>query len=258
MAYEVLATSDTPALIIYLLDVSGSMNLQFGNMRRIDVLMDALSEVIRKLIYRSTKGAIISSRYRIAMIAYSDEPYDLLEGVKPIDYLATLGVPELMPMRLTSTARAFAAAEQILLAELRANEHCPAPLVCHLTDGEYTGENPEPIVRRIQAMRVPDGPILVENIFISDSVVPEAIDNPHEWRGILPETVLTSDYARRLRAMSSPLPETYRERLRAEGYRLDPGALMMLPGQSVDLVSLGFQMSGLSGLPVSPSRSGGW
>lgn len=258
MAYQVLATADTPALIVYLLDVSGSMNLQLGSMRRIDVLTDALGEVIRKLIYRSTKGASIAARYRIAMIAYSDEPYDLLDGVKGIDYLAQLGVPDLMPMRLTATAKAFAVAEQILLSELASLANCPAPLVCHLTDGESTGENPEPVVRRIQQMQVADGPVLVENIYLSDNIVPGVIQDARQWRGIFPDTALSGDYARRLQAMSSPLPASYRDRLRAEGYQLESGALMMLPGQSPELVSLGFQMSGLSGLPVAPSQGPGW
>jgi hypothetical protein len=109
-------------------------------------------------------------------------------------------------------------------------QDCPAPLVCHLTDGEFIGADPEKIAKRIMAMRVPDGPVLVENIFISDDVLPEPVRDVNAWPGILASTRLRNDYGRRLRSMSSPLPEQYRGWLSEYGYHLAPGALMMLPG----------------------------
>jgi hypothetical protein len=38
MPYEILATSMTPALIIYLIDVSASMTRSLGGEKRIDVV----------------------------------------------------------------------------------------------------------------------------------------------------------------------------------------------------------------------------
>ncbi|MBC7250255.1 MAG: hypothetical protein H5T62_08215 [Anaerolineae bacterium] len=67
MLYDILATSKTPALIIYLLDVSASMNEKLGARR------------------------CISLRYRIGMYAYSDHVYDLLRGIKTVDQVAQLG-----------------------------------------------------------------------------------------------------------------------------------------------------------------------
>jgi hypothetical protein len=241
--YSVLATTRTPALIIYLLDVSASMSQPLGNRRRIDVVMDALGMALRQMVFRSTRGGRLAPRYRISMLAYSDHVYDLLDGIITIDRVAHLGVPELSPMRTTETARAFAQAERLLEAELANLAACPAPLVCHMTDGESTGADPEPIARRIMAMRVPDGPVLVENIFISDTILPDRIGDATAWPGILPTTPLTNDYAVKLRSMSSALPASYRDVLLENSYRLDPAALMLLPGMSADLVALGFQMS---------------
>lgn len=243
MPYEILATSKTPALIIYLLDVSGSMSEKLGNKRRIDVVMEALGAMLRRMVHRSTKGGRISPRYRIAMYAYSDHVYDLLGGVKSVDQVAQLGVPELSTMRSTDTARAFAQAEKLLQQELPRLAHCPAPLVCHMTDGEYTGADPEPVVRRIMAMRVPDGNVLVENIFISDNILKESITDPKRWGGVRPGTKLQTDYARKLRAISSPLPASYRAVMREEGYELADDALMMIPGMTPELVQMGFVMS---------------
>lgn len=169
MPYETLATGNTPQLIVYLLDISGSMDDPLGNHRRIDVVVEALSAMLRQMVFRSTKGSRVSPRYRIAMFAYSDQVYDLLDGVKSVDVVARMGVPKLEPLRSTDTARAFAQAEKLLQQELPNMAACPAPLVCHMTDGEFTGADPEPIVRRIMGMRIPDGNVLVENIFISES-----------------------------------------------------------------------------------------
>lgn len=243
MPYEIMATSRTAALAIYLLDVSASMAQPLGNKRRIDVVMEALTSALRTMVFRSTKGGRISPRYRIAMIAYSDHVYDLLDGVKTVEQVAHLGVPDLSPMRTTETAKAFGQAEKLLQAELPNLRGAPAPIVCHMTDGEYTGADPEPIVRRIMQMSVPDGNVLVENIFISDAVLPQPIRDPFQWPGLLPNTKLNSDYARKLQAMSSPIPESYRAMMLENNYHIAPGALMMLPGMSPELVAMGFQMS---------------
>lgn len=243
MPYDVLATARTPALIIYLLDVSASMNLPLGERRRIDIVATALTTALRQMVFRSTKGGRVAPRYRIGLLAYSDRVYDVLDGIKTVDQVAQLGVPSLSPMRTTETAKAFAQAERFLQAELPNLGDCPAPLVCHMTDGEYSGDDPAPCARRIMEMRVPDGNVLVENIYISDRLAPEPIADVRQWRGILPETPLADAYAAKLQSLSSPLPESYRQTLAEHQYRLATGALMLLPGMSAELVGLGFQMS---------------
>lgn len=243
MPYEIMATSKTPALIVYLLDVSASMAHPLGGKRRIDVVMGSLEAALRQMVFRSTKGARVSPRYRLSMFAYSDHVYDLLDGVKTVEQVARLGVPDLSPMRTTEAAKAFAQAEKLLQSELPNLRNGPAPLVCHMTDSEYTGADPKPIVQRIMQMAVPDGNVLVENIFISDKVLSQTIKDPFQWAGILPDTKLSNEYARKLQALSSQLPESYRAMMLENGYRLAQGALMLLPGTSPELVALGFQMS---------------
>lgn len=242
-SYEIEATSTTPALIIYLLDVSLSMSQTLGEKRRVEVVTDALKAALHTMVFRSTKGSRISPRYRVAMLAYSTHVYDLLDGIKPINEIAQLGVPALNPMRTTETAKAFEEAERILQTELPNLQNCPAPLVCHLTDGENTGDDPEPIVRRIMQMSVPDGNVLVENIFISDALLPHPITDPLSWPGVLPTTKFNNAYAQKLQALSSPLPPSYRKMMLEMGYALSINALMMLPGTDPQLIQLGFQMS---------------
>ncbi|MCD1257396.1 protein kinase [Paenibacillus athensensis] len=242
--YTTQATQSNPALIVYLLDASGSMGILQGNKRRIDIVRDALHSALRQMVFRSTKGSRISSRYRIALLAYSDEVYDLSGGVKKIDQLMNTGeLPVLETYRFTDTAKAFLYAEKLLKAELPNMQDCPAPLVCHMTDGVYTGEDPQPIVERIRAMTVKDGSVLVENIFISDEVLEQAVTQPKRWPGVGMHTPMLDEYGSKLRRMSSPIPESYREMMLEANYRLEPGSLMMFPGTHPELVSLGFQMS---------------
>lgn len=245
--YTIEATRTTPALIIYVLDVSSSMAEKLGDKRRIDVVTEALQAVLKQMIWRATKGRTISPRYRIAMYAYSDKVYDLLGGIQGIDAVARKGTPRLPTQRLTDTASAFKKVEELLNRELSNLQNCPAPLVCHMTDGLYTGEDPEPIAKRIMQMRVPDGNVLIENIFISDKILSEPIIDAQNWAGVKPNTKLKEPYAEKLRAISSPLPTSYQIMMREYGYRLDKNALMFLPGISPELVRLGFVMSGATG-----------
>lgn len=242
--YTIQATQSTPALIIYLIDISASMGMEMNDVRRIDVVKKALISAIKQMVYRSTKGSRIAPRYRIAILAYSDEVYDMLGGIKAIDEIAgTATLPELTPQRFTDTARAFKRAEELLREELPRLQKCPAPLVCHMTDGAHTGEDPEPIARRIMEMSVADGPVLIENIFINDSFLEEPVKDPRLWKGVLPGMRLGDEYAHKLQNMSSPLPESYRAMMTEFSYSLQSGALMLLPGSSPEMVSLGFQMS---------------
>jgi hypothetical protein len=219
------------------------MGLPLGEKTRVEVVTDALHSIFRRMVYMSTKGVKVSPRYHIAIYAYTDIVYDLLDGIKSIDQVASIGVPKLMPMMNTDTALGFSKVEELLKRELANYRHCPAPVVCHLTDGEYNGDDPESIVKRIMQMSVPDGPVLVENIFISDTILPNPITDVHRWPGILPDSELGSDYARKLRAMSSTLPEPYRVMMSEMGYRINSNALMLLPGNSPELVTMAFTMA---------------
>jgi len=102
-------------------------------------------------------------------------------------------------------------------------------------------------------MEVPDGKVLIENIFVTDKALPQAITDPKGWDGITDESPLASPYAETLRRMSSPVPPTYASVMAEMGYRLSPGARMLFPGNTPEIVELGFAMSGATPVtPVSP------
>jgi uncharacterized protein YegL len=248
MAYDVLATSNNPALVIYLLDISASMNKRLGDKRRIDAVMDALSAAFQQMIFRSTKGRRLSPRYRIAIYAYNNAVYDVLGGVKTIVDIAKLGVPELTPAGTTDTAKGYRQVAKLLKTELPKLGGSPAPLVCHMTDGEYTGKDPASVVRDIMALKATDGNVLVENIFISDNIIPGPIKDPYRWPGINRKTSLKNSYAKKLRELSSSIPDSYHQVMGEMGYRLDEGAVMLFPGINPEMVAMGFQMSAATGV----------
>src|SRR5947209_3682713 len=150
--YDVLATRNTPALVVYLIDISGSMGETLGSATKLDQVQEAIEIIIKKMVARSTRGELISPRYRIAMIAYTDDPVDVLGGVHTIDEVVQRGKLKLTPNHLTNTHKAFAMARDILNQELPKLADCPAPMVCHLTDGEFTGPDPTPIAQEIMQM----------------------------------------------------------------------------------------------------------
>lgn len=253
MDYSAVATSRTPALIVYLLDVSGSMAESDvtveggGQSSRLSVVLEALEQVAVTMIARSTRGSAIQPRYRVAIIAYASQVFDILGGIKTVAEFAQMGIPTLAPMDTTNTEAAFLEAERLLQQEIpNLPEGSPAPLVCHMTDGEITmGGDPAPVARRIMDLSVPDGHVLIENIYVSPNLLRDPVTDPKSWPGLTSAGELKTDHARRLFEMSSPLPPGYRGLMNEMGYRgLQDGARMMFAGNDSKLIELAFSMSG--------------
>lgn len=260
--YSNEASSATPALVIYLLDISGSMGWSLDGKseekppkRRIDIVKLALETSIQRLVTLSTDGSgKIKDRYQIAIYAYSEKVYDVLgKGILGLSQVAMVEDWEgVKPMTATNTALGFSKVEELLIKQKELldkgqsviKHSSPAPLICHITDGEFNGAEPEPIVRRIMNIEFDDGKVLVENIFISDQVLSQPIESTRSWAGISAATPLKGDYAKKLRSISSPLPASYRRNMRKREYvGITEDAVMMLPGNQLDLIEMGLVMS---------------
>jgi hypothetical protein len=244
MPYEVMATQKTPALIIYLIDSSQSMSETLDGVPKISHVHNALQRVISRMVRRSTKGELVSPRYRIAMITYSTDTDDILKGIKTIDEIAMMGVPDIQPSNRTDTAKAFALARDILARELPSLRGHPAPMVCHLTDGAFTGPDPEPIAREIMGMANDDGNVLIENIYVGGGLTHQPIADAQSWSGITSVNELANDHAKKLYSFSSQLPASYSQMIREDEYALNAGARMLFPAGNEELIELAFAMSG--------------
>jgi len=262
--YEAMATSKTPALIIYLLDVSGSMGEEMdatvGRMRKIDVLPRVLKKAAKVMVRRATKGETMSARYRVGMFAYSSKVEPVYKDdngnckIWPITDIGQVGVPKIFNLQdTTDTYSGFLAVKRLLEQEIpKLPSESPAPLVCHLTDGHFTTQDPSPIVNEIKQLRVNDGFVLLENIYIS-SRLQVSTTNAEEWSGFRASDNIGDEYGNRLLEMSSPLPGSYYKEIHPLYPNFSVDSKMMFPGVNEDFVSLAFVMSTSTKVDNKPS-----
>ncbi len=258
--YTKLATSDTPAHIVYVLDASGTMGTRtvLDGRTRAEWLSDALENVLDGMIERSYTDEIYHPRYKIAVITYSNKVDATLtnNGFIDVKQFWDAGIPQFKPGGDTNTHEALKKAYEILenlLGDSNVKRNCPAPLVCHVTDGEYnTGGNPTPIAERIKKLRCDDGSVLFQNLFITDGLLETPIKDKDvkSWAGFTSTNAEQyfkgdrKDYAVTLFNMSSTLPRSYASVVQDNGFGLDVGARMMFPGTSFELIKLALVTAG--------------
>jgi hypothetical protein len=252
MPHETVATQATPALVIYLLDMSVSMNdavdeeSEEASETKGELVTRTLTRAIREMVRRSTRGTQPLSRYKVAAFAYNGEVHDVFGGARPITEIIQIGVPVMKAAGTTDTAKAFEHAEQLLIGMHGELRDCPAPLICHFTDGAYTDASPLPVAERIRQLTFPDGPVLIENIFFDSGALAKPVTDPYTWPGILSRDDLASTYAYELYEMSSVIPDSYLRLFGERGYAMQPGARLFFPGDNPDMVEAAFTMSGMT------------
>ncbi len=246
--YTRAATIHTPALIIYLINASASMNELCGTTTKIDLVSKALFETVQMMVQKSLRETIVLARYKIAIFIYNSATViDVLDGICDLSDLVWAGRPIIIPGGdATDATRGFDAVEQLLKTCRTKFQHCPAPLLCHVTDRSLLRQDFSSIMRvvqRIRSIRVDDGPVLVENVYIAENVLQHVVSDWQLWGGVLQEKNLVNDYAKLLYRLSSPLPTKYRQNMNEYGYLLQEGAAFFFPGLHTELVSMAFAAS---------------
>ena len=95
-------------------------------------------------------------------------------------------------------------------------------------------------------MEVPDGRVLVENIFVGPQLLKHKISDIKRWPGLFDEEQISNQYARELFNMSSRLPQSYAAALN-DSFDLRPGSRMLYPVDNTALLQLAFAVSGATG-----------
>lgn len=258
--YTNLANSDHPATLIYLVDISGSMKAPMpGGRTRIEVAKDAIQTAYAQMIQRSLRQGKIHPRYRVGMIAYSSDLYDIYGNagsIISVDRLKDEGVPALTPQKATDMAKAFRYANKLIQDDLKTwsqkwIDECPPPMVINITDCEFGEETQDPVefAQNLQKISIPDGNVLVENIFITDLIkVPNT--DIREWQGYRPAESTGDPYGDKMLAMSSKLPSNYAGIMREQQglKKMVEGTAMMFPGINAEFIKAGFVMSIVSGV----------
>lgn len=254
MYYTNKATAMAPGYVIFLIDISGSMTWPCYGQPRISVVSQALTEVIFQMVDMSTRVVgmqpEIRPRFQVAILGYNELIWDPYGGFMPIDKLAEAGVPVFHPAGETNTFMGFQAVEQLLDSILPTlGPYCPAPLVCHLTDGMYNrGNSPLALAERIKMRVTADGPVLIENVFVTDKSLYTPFSSVHTWPGVINEVDLVDRYAIELFRMSSPIPRAYLDTIRYWGFsNIREDARLMFPGNHPDLIKTALVATGSSG-----------
>lgn len=254
------ATSKTPAHAVFLIDVSESMGKP-PEQRPIDTVETTLHKVLVQIVRMCTDLAdpqdtspvaqpITKGRFQVAIIGYNEEIYNPYGGFIPIDELIQRGVPKFKPAGRTNPLRGFQEVDR-LLAKLLLNldPRSPAPLVCHLTDAKRNEQgSPVSLVERIMRERVtPDGPVLIENVYMREGALRHPIKDLKKWPGVRKESDLTNPFAQELFEMSSTVPKTYLRRIRRLGFPgLDTGARLLFPGTMPQIIMAALATTGVT------------
>jgi hypothetical protein len=88
-------------------------------------------------------------------------------------------------------------------------------------------------------MQVDDGSVLIENVLMAEKILQKQVKDWRKWGGVSKARHLSDGYARLLFALSSPLPETYRQTINnSAGYQLHKDARLFFPGTQPELVRM--------------------
>lgn len=263
--YQNLANSDHPATLIYLVDISGSMRASMLDGRtRVEAVKDVIQISYTQMIQRSLRQGKIHPRYRVGMVAYSDDIYDVygkLGSIITVDRLKDDGVPLITPQKGTNMAKAFRYAIKLIQDDIiswseRWLNECPPPMVINITDCEYGEETQDPaeFAKQLQEISIPDGNVLVENIFITDQITLSS-QNINDWNGYRVSESTGDPYGDKLLAMSSRVPAGYAQIMNEQaGLKIREGTAMMFPGVNQEFIKTGFVMSMVTGSQIKGSQ----
>ena len=119
------------------------------------------------------------------------------------------------------------------------------PVVIHLSDGEATDGDPEPVAEALKALSTEDGQLLLFNCHVSESAaVPVVFPSS--------EQVLTDERAKTLFRMSSELPDSVRSRAEVKGISCSPGTRGMVFNADGGQMLLLIQMGTIGAAPPPP------
>jgi hypothetical protein len=251
MAYSAEISRVNPSCFLFLIDQSKSMEDPFGGgvgKKKADGLADALNRLLQNLVIKCAKGEGINDYYVVGVIGYgartgpafsgplvgqhlvpisevANSPTRVEERTKKVDDGAggvidqTVKFPVwLEPVHDSGTpmAEAFQLAHKILEGWITAHPESYPPIVINITDGEYNVD-PTREATLLTSLASQDGNVLLFNCHIS-GLTSAPIVFPSSDAG------LPDEWARKLFALSSPLPDNISASAQAEGYPIGPGA----------------------------------
>jgi hypothetical protein len=250
MAYSADISRSNPTAFLFVIDQSGSMgDVWSGEKTKAQAVSDALNRLLAETITKCSKDEGVRHYFDVGVIGYGGQGYaDALPGsngalLKPISEL------ERTPLRVETrsmkipdgaggvieTAAKFPVwfdpqssggtpmVAALTFAAQEIGRWCDAhptaypPTVIHITDGESSDGDAEPVADVMKRLFTADGNVLLFNLHISSAggskmIFPEA------------ESSAPTADAKRLFRMSSELPTLMLQAARSKGYEVGQSA----------------------------------
>ncbi len=248
MAYSAEISRTSPSCFVFLIDQSGSMGDAFAGdvgRKKADGVADAINRMLQNLAIKCAKEEGVRDYFHVAVIGYgasvgtawagelagrelvpiseiANRPARIEDRRKRVDDGAGGLIDQSVkfpvwfdPTANGATPMCQALAQGTALIERWIVSHPNGfpPVVINITDGEATDGDPTGAAERIRGVRTSDGDTLLFNLHLS-STVGSPIEFPDS------DVALADHYAKRLFALSSPLPPHIRDQATNEGFRV--------------------------------------
>ena len=252
MAYQAEISRSNPSCFLFLLDQSGSMSDSFagGSGRsKADELATIINRLLASLVIRCSKDEGVRDYFEVGVFGYggsqvkpalacvngngpivpishlADEPLRIEDRLQKMPDGAgglvehTVKFPIWIDARAdggTPMTDALRQAHATLSSWVAQHPNAFPPVVFNITDGEATDGDPSAAALDLSNLATDDGAALLFNVHLSERRAP-AVEFPATDEQ-LPDT-----FARRLFAMSSPLPPHLQAAAQQEGYDAHDG-----------------------------------
>jgi len=252
MPYNAEISRSNPTAFLFLIDQSGSMGESVGksNYTRAAFLCDALNRVVMNLIARSSKSEGVRDYFHLGAIGYGGQGvHNALRGSFANRIFHPISAFERSPLAIedrveqipdgngamrshsikfpvwfkplhdggTPMRKALRMAAEELTGWCDDHPDSYPPTVLHVTDGEPTDGDPEPMAGQVRQTGTTDGHSLLFNLHTSNSKA-----GPIEFGSN--EEAVRDPYGKSLFRMSSPLPKPVADAAREKGYEVEAGA----------------------------------
>lgn len=233
MSYDAEISRSHPAAFVFLLDQSSSMNDALPGTRTplASFLATTVNEALRELVNQCTRAdEVVRDYFHVAALCYADgkvksvwrdtgayfQPISVIADTPTRIETSTIKVSdgpgdvrdeeiesevwvEASAVGDTPMVAALQKARDIVKEWIAAHPASFPPIVFHVTDGEPTDGDPEPVAEEIKALATQDGACLLFNLHVSRLSGQEVVFPSDEKH-------LLDAYAKKLFRMSSEIP----------------------------------------------------
>ena len=277
MSYQAPIQRTDPTAFLFLVDQSGSMGDKMAGSEKTKAqfVADVLNRTLMDLVTRCTKADGVRDYFEIGVIGYGVQgAQNGLQGALSASVLNPISALEANPLRVETRNRktddgaggiveqsvkfpvwfepmanggtpmcdAIRKAGEELAAWCDAHPNSYPPAVLHVTDGESTDGDPQPLADALRQFSTADGNVLLLNLHVS-AVAGNPISFPAADSG------LPDKYAKTLFNMSSQLPAHLVNAVQEKGHKVSSESRGYVfnaeAGEIVDFFDIGTRASQL-------------